>query len=1500
VEASANLLATAWCTEDGGVRAAFLPQATSAADRGAVLLLLGRLLVLLRGDEEASRLLIPVLSDTVVAHAGERVPASLYAVAGHVLAHVAAACAAGNNRWGYNHAVDILLKMHKFPQFSIAAALLHGVSNMSKHPIDAHVVGNCPGALAAAFLVLSDGIQTAPPNLCKDWRQRLLALYSDFALLLPNESYVADLGALLLPISRSLRHVAGHGALQNRGGSFAMSSTNLSLDALVSIQEEDRALSTGLRHIWLSSAVWDFASLLTASGGLEKQCWPAHLSGALSSIAEFTPVLLLGSEQQKSQAFQEALAAEYSGWLAALGQRGEARRLVQQLTAVLRGAPTGASVNLPGPLAAHLLTISYKALTHAMHQEATWLEPDSNLVACPLTTVLAHMQYSTTGSLGYPWLARILAATFDAYIDRLIQYAASNEVATTTFALAAAEETARLLTGALVFHGYNNDLPKAAYQLLTRLITSFPGLLFSEAAFEAALRAVGEHDAQQSTASGHESSFSVVNKLNRSLPRAWMLKLVGDAAAAAPSTAEAVVVEHLRTLAAQGGRHAAVVVVLAPEVMHAVQTGRLSCSLPDVSGPFKGLVAWSAKVGSLGAVVGLGEGLGDQVPEANVVHVCARALLSAIQEGATDRILEQRCAEAAAAIVQYDSSPAAMPLLRIIAWLPLARDNVRVMQATVAVWHWLLAAGSSTLRDALFQQIAAAWQSSVAQRLGMFSRTARNSDVDAETGQDEASVLQSISGHHCLVVFLTEVWRSKQHVVLAARSHLYTALCQILSASLGNIHDCPITAHPAAIAARFRLLHLAIAFSCSAVRMPSRLPHGFSCTQLYKCVVESALAWFANPVSWYEAGKKEGLEAAAAIRDFATIVRQAPGLIGPTRAHTAVKSLANEMRSPHAVLLQNLLPNEVTRLALWADPLEILNPVGSTLTLHAAATVDWKDIVRSAWTLSPHLALALGERYPGVRIVSEELENLVRQECDNPAVQAISAAAYYHAASISRRGEERLQTHYWSNWAPLPLHQAVALMSGQAGRQPEIRAFLLRSLAACDPERLAIFLPQLVQLLRHDPDAAVEDLLLSTASSSAYFAYLLVCQLASEGTPPAEAFQPVIKRSNWTPPQDTGMWRIADNLRQRLWDHLHGPVRERLTAQLSYFEEITAVSGKLYSVSKEERKAAAVNFLRAVKVPREDLFMPTDPHSRVLAVKPDSAAPMQSAAKCPFLAAFDVEPLNFPGGQGAPTVEAAIFKVGDDCRQDVLALQVLSLLKERFDRACLTLPLFPYAVVPTGYEQGIIEVIPNAKSRAQLGELTDGGLFEIFQREFGLPGSPRFEAAREAFIASSAAYAVASYLLQAKDRHNGNIMVDNQGHVIHIDFGYIFGISPGGNMGFESAAFKLSFEMTQLLDPGNTRSSPQFLRFQELCIKGYLAVRSAADTVVATVAIMERSGLPCFGFGAPVENLRQRFHEEMDDLQAAAFMQRLIQDAYDKWTTGVYDLIQYYQNRITF
>ena len=46
-------------------------------------------------------------------------------------------------------------------------------------------------------------------------------------------------------------------------------------------------------------------------------------------------------------------------------------------------------------------------------------------------------------------------------------------------------------------------------------------------------------------------------------------------------------------------------------------------------------------------------------------------------------------------------------------------------------------------------------------------------------------------------------------------------------------------------------------------------------------------------------------------------------------------------------------------------------------------------------------------------------------------------------------------------------------------------------------------------------------------------------------------------------------------------------------------------------------------------------------------------------------------------------------------------------------------------------------------------------------------------------------------------------MIDMKGRIIHIDFGFVFGISPG-NIGFETTAFKMTKEYVNLMDGINS------------------------------------------------------------------------------------------------
>lgn len=80
-------------------------------------------------------------------------------------------------------------------------------------------------------------------------------------------------------------------------------------------------------------------------------------------------------------------------------------------------------------------------------------------------------------------------------------------------------------------------------------------------------------------------------------------------------------------------------------------------------------------------------------------------------------------------------------------------------------------------------------------------------------------------------------------------------------------------------------------------------------------------------------------------------------------------------------------------------------------------------------------------------------------------------------------------------------------------------------------------------------------------------------------------------------------------------------------------------------------------------------------------------------------------------------------------------------------------------------------------------------------------------------------------------------MLQSDGHLIHIDFGFILSTSPR-NLGFETSPFKLTQEFVEVM---GGIGSDMFEYFKVLILQGLVAARKHQDMIIPLVEIM-RSG----------------------------------------------------------
>ena len=280
-----------------------------------------------------------------------------------------------------------------------------------------------------------------------------------------------------------------------------------------------------------------------------------------------------------------------------------------------------------------------------------------------------------------------------------------------------------------------------------------------------------------------------------------------------------------------------------------------------------------------------------------------------------------------------------------------------------------------------------------------------------------------------------------------------------------------------------------------------------------------------------------------------------------------------------------------------------------------------------------------------------------------------------------------------------------------------------------------------------------------------------------------------------------------------------------------------------------------------------------------------------------------------------------IIKAGEDIRREALVMQIITKLNEWFqtdiseaDRPYMR----PYTIMCVGGDAGLVECLADAKSIDEVKKQTDGfqSLLDYFVRAYGPPGRqrtdnsggqsstlpkkglPNFEQAQDNFLRSLVGYSLVCYILQIKDRHNANILMDREGNVMHIDFGFVLGDTP--KMGkvpifSERAPFKLSQEFWDVLGGWNINQGGLGVRFCNMFEKSFACAAGHTEEIVslveATMLTLTQSPRQARMLANGVR-ARLRMRGPPGSTVQKQFIMELVNAALTSWGTSTYDWLQ--------
>ncbi|GAB0189951.1 phosphatidylinositol 4-phosphate 3-kinase C2 domain-containing subunit alpha [Grus japonensis] len=445
-------------------------------------------------------------------------------------------------------------------------------------------------------------------------------------------------------------------------------------------------------------------------------------------------------------------------------------------------------------------------------------------------------------------------------------------------------------------------------------------------------------------------------------------------------------------------------------------------------------------------------------------------------------------------------------------------------------------------------------------------------------------------------------------------------------------------------------------------------------------------------------------------------------------------------------------------------------------------------------------------------------------------------------------------------WPPLSPLAALELLDSKFADQ-EVRSTAVNWMETLSDDELTDFLPQFVQALKYETylDSALVKFLLARALGSIRIAHYLYW---------------LLKDTLY----DTKFGVRYEQILGAFLSVCGKRLREELEKQTRLVQLFGMVAERVKQTSGSARQAALQNGMERVQL----FFLKNKCR---LPLNPSLVAKELNIKACSFFSSNAV-PLKVALINADPLGEEinVMFKVGEDLRQDMLALQMIKIMDKIWLQEGLDLRMVIFKCLSTGKDRGMVELVPASDTLRKIqveygvtGSFKDKPLAE-WLRKYN-PTEEEYEKASENFIYSCAGCCVATYVLGICDRHNDNIMLRNTGHMFHIDFGKFLGHAQMfGSFKRDRAPFVLTSDMAYVIN-GGEKPTIRFQLFVDLCCQAYNLIRKHANLFLNLLSLMLSSGLPELSGVQDLKYVQDALQPQTTDAEATIFFTRLIESS---------------------